>query len=145
MFFSIKSFKEFRGREGHGFNFTLLGDGKEVAKVDNSGNGGCNRYYWSNKAAEAEFMTLAKVKHPNDIEPHDILISDLLTDFEMLRVLKKDIKKGILFTLPEHTEGQYTIACGKTETDILAKYPNATILNGILDNLEFVKKAVKLK
>lgn len=144
MNFSIKSFKTFRGREGHGFNSTLLADGKEVAKVDNDGNGGCNRYYWSDKAAETEFNVQAKAKHPEDYEPDDTLIDELMTDCEMIKVLKRTAKKGVIFVLPEHTEGQYAIAGGgKSEADIMAKYPTATILNGILDNLEAVKKALK--
>jgi hypothetical protein len=44
--FSIKGYKTFRGREGAGFNATLLLNGKEVAFMSDEGSGGELRIEW---------------------------------------------------------------------------------------------------
>ncbi len=46
MAYTIKSVKTFRGMEGHGFNVTLLRDGKKVALVMDEGCGGEARFEW---------------------------------------------------------------------------------------------------
>lgn len=43
---TISGVRSFRGMEGSGFNCTLRVDGKPVAFVIDSGDGGCLRYEW---------------------------------------------------------------------------------------------------
>ena len=46
MAYSVRNVKQFRGREGHGFNATLYRDNVKVALVMDAANGGEYRFEW---------------------------------------------------------------------------------------------------
>ncbi len=50
--YGVTKVKTFRGREGHGFNATLLRDGKPVALVMDMADGSCARFEWRDRAEE---------------------------------------------------------------------------------------------
>lgn len=50
--YEVKKIKTFMGREGEGFNCTLYRNGKSVADVIDSANGGCYRWAWSDCESE---------------------------------------------------------------------------------------------
>jgi hypothetical protein len=48
------------GSEGGGYTAQLWLDGKHAADLSNSGDGGCDRFYWRDDAARARFTDFVK-------------------------------------------------------------------------------------
>lgn len=146
MKFEMMKVKTFRGREGHGFNGTLMADGTKVADVSDMANGGCYDWYWNQNtdAIQAEFKKQAIAAFHDKFEVEDSLASRLVDNFTMKASMKRAAKKHTIFVLPTHKEGQYV----KTTTaiDIIAaKYPTAVIINRILDDADALRAALKYK
>jgi len=56
--YSVKNIKRFRGMEGHGYNATLCRDGKKVAFVMDSGDGGEANFEWNDRTAPKVDITI---------------------------------------------------------------------------------------
>jgi len=120
--YQVKNVKTFRGREGQGFNATLYCDGKKVAQVDDSANGGCYDWHWldwqANKVPvtfknyngseytrnatpnEAAFIEFLKSKGlDGEFEFEDSYVNELVCEFIKMRDYKRWCKKETLFRL----------------------------------------------
>ena len=89
---SVGNVVTFMGTEGHGFNADLLLNGKKVAFVIDSGNGGCYSYQWSDPAAEPKLAT--DTKGMAEFEADDWGIAHLVDDFEQAWQKKSGRSKG---------------------------------------------------
>lgn len=112
--YSIKGLKTWETREGGGFQFKLLRDGKPVATVTNEGNGGMFRYGWINPkpatvhalsyddkelvfqgdAEEAALWDVCKALPPDkgDRWNTDMLMEELVTQYEVEKEVKRMLK-----------------------------------------------------
>ena len=144
--FTLRGVKTFRGMEGHGFNLTLLKDGKPLAFVMDEGCGGCCRYEWASPEAETVLKALVEVKRaeiPADQESYgmndrklfsmDILIEDMLNAYLDERNLFRSLKKKTIFET-----GGKTLQISKpfgpeVKAYLTKKYPtDLVILNEVL-------------
>ncbi|MGD9643840.1 MAG: hypothetical protein AB7V08_14010 [Elusimicrobiales bacterium] len=84
MSYSITKVKTFRGDEGHGFNATLLFNGKPVADVDDMADGGMYRWRWLAKdRAQARVDEAALEAHVKTLPPLEINGSPLAMDADL--------------------------------------------------------------
>lgn len=138
--FRLKSLKMMNGPDGNAFSAELVLDGKTVANVGNTGNGGCHDWYWMDKDAQSEFHDLAVAVAKVPVEEDDSLIWDLIEATRMNR------KKTLLVLLPVDGDfwdvGQYRTVSNKGVPDsalrekVLAQDPGAKFWDSNL--LEFV-------
>ena len=81
--YEVKNVKTFTGREGQGFECTLYRNGKSVAKVVNTADGGEIDIYWNDtKAGRVEINTINYMEEPhtyNGTPEEKILMEYLLT------------------------------------------------------------------
>lgn len=155
--YSVTKVKTFRGREGEGFNATLLCNGKPVAHVDDDANGGCYDFHWLAKdraqaqadeaALNAYVKTLPEFTVFGTTLEHDAdtFVSELVEEVSLRKQFARMIKASVLLvvdgTLRNTKRGTNTptaIAAVK------ARHPTATILNELDAEAAFglFKKAV---
>jgi len=92
--YSVKGVKLFEGREGEGFNLTLLRNGKPVAFCIDSGNGGDVRMDWTDggwqgaeaKALDAHLASLPPEKWQDKDSSHDLPVSSGMFLWELVNV-----------------------------------------------------------
>lgn len=112
MTYSIAKLKTFRGREGHGFNATLLRDGVEVALVYNDASGGETRFEWENRLEETRLNTFLKGRvwqydgYTYPMNP-DVFVEDLVTAYEFKKKIDRACKKQTVFSLKGDPEGKF--------------------------------------
>lgn len=126
--YEVKGIRTFTGMEGcGGFNATLYRDGKKVAFVINSDDGGCYQWefggYKSEEARriareeEAKLKALCESIPPEPIkfgdETHmmdcdmDTFIAALVGEWEETNYWRKKCKTHTCVILKSHTDGQY--------------------------------------
>lgn len=109
------------------FSATLYVNGVRAADVKNDGQGGCNHYYFSDRKLENEVWEYAKQKVTKfQFEQLDILVGDLLEQFETAKWLKPKLKKSTLFQLHGDKKGTWRILKApfdaKAKTWLVNKY-----------------------
>jgi len=140
----FRKLKTFMGREGHGFNVELTVDGKKVASVSNSGNGGCHLWYWDTEADKTEAKRLMR-EHPayakylkefptlGEGEAPDHVVDALIDDVESEKQLRRWCKTKIVFRVADWPDGQYHTYKGMFNAAnvaaIMQRYPGAEIIN----------------
>jgi hypothetical protein len=141
--YTVKSVKTFRGREGQGFNATLLCNGKPVAHVDDDANGGCYDFHWLNKdraqaqadedAFNAYVKTLPPMEYMGDelIIDGDLFVSELVEEISLRKQMDRLLKTCVV--LIEGGKMRNTKR-GAQPTPALIEavkkaHPTATILN----------------
>jgi hypothetical protein len=69
-------------QETTAFNADVYVDEVKVGEASNEGQGGCNMYNWKDHETGQKVEQFAKETHPNDFEPLDYIVADLLDKFE---------------------------------------------------------------
>jgi hypothetical protein len=126
--YSVAKVKTFRGREGEGFNATLLRDGKAVALVMDEAQGGEYRFEWKDgfrdtkeeKKLEAfidERRTAVPAKD-QDIYCADIFVGDLVNEFLNDRKFRRLCKANTVY--------QYGKAVGSDKWSVMKGTDPAT-------------------
>ncbi len=101
---SIKVHKDM-SEETDCFSAVLWIDGKKAAVVSNHGTGGPNMYHFDDRELERKFFEACKHKAPmqTDYGPldmdADLLVGELLDEFQERKWLKKNTKTKIVFRL----------------------------------------------
>lgn len=138
MSYTLKSVKTFRGREGQGFNATLLHNGRAVAEVDDMANGGCYRWHWLAKdreqarADEAAFSAHVAAARPDlTFEAEDAFVSEMVEDISVAKQIARWCKSSVTFI----NGGQILRTKAAPSADVISfvakKHPAAKILNGM--------------
>jgi len=142
--YTINAVKTFIGRNGPGFNCTLLLDGKRVAFVYDDASGGMTRFNWTGETraeraeqerALTEFCATREPRHAfqweYDLSP-DVFVSSLVDDYTINRWLLRKLKNGVLFEVGGKIK---TIKGFKPTPAVLAevarRHPGAIILNNL--------------
>lgn len=140
--YSVKGIKTFEGREGYGFNATLLRDGVPVAFCIDAGNGGMVNIEWNDgrNGKEAVLLEAYCATLPpspsgfTGVDPipmcDEMFIAQLVDDEENRRRLVRLSKSKILFRLPTGNPDAWQYFKGKSQTPelkavILRKHPDA--------------------
>ena len=128
--YSLRKVKTFIGNEGQGFNAELLRDGKPVAFVIDSAQGGEFEYQWYG-GGNAEMLKLrefAKAQPPvksGDIElamDMDLYVGSLLDSYLEDRQKRTWCKTKCVFRLKGDNAGEYrTIPVPKNNPEFLLK------------------------
>jgi len=148
MAYSVGNIKTFKGMEGAGFNAVLYRDGKKVAFVIDSGNGGECDFQWKDlespkvdinitiddgkphtfKGTPEEKILYEYLetlpREPSEYFPEghktdpDIFVEKLLNKFESERWLKRSLRKKYLFQIGDKI--------GSEEYQTFKKQPNIT-------------------
>lgn len=84
--FTVAKYKHLETANGVAYTCDLLKDGKKVAKVSQEGNGGCNRYYFDDRAEETAYFEHAAEVTGETFEPQDLLTERLITVLEYSRM-----------------------------------------------------------
>ena len=113
--YSVNGVKSFKGREGDGFNANLLKDGKKIAFVIDSANGGMFDYEWVDRKSNdaQEFNNYLKTL-PEEDTPYgkmkvdaDLFVAKLVGQFEDDRNVKRWCKTQVVFTVKGDRFGEY--------------------------------------
>lgn len=136
----VTSVKNWKGRDGIGYQATLVFAGVKTAIGTDEGNGGCMR--WDVLDVERFQMWAAAHGVPEPFEtgrvvkcdtPLDMLFAELVDRHEQAKTLRKWCKRSTVFRLPTDKEGTYrtlnrpyTVGVRAT---VLDKHPDAIILN----------------
>lgn len=100
------------------FTATLYIDGKLAAHVKNEGTGGDNYPRFTDRELEKEFHEFCKNLPPeylddDDDEPYpmtyDSFLGNLLSEWILNDDWKKACKKGVVYTLTSHKDGEYML------------------------------------
>ena len=129
--YSIKGVKQFMGMEGMGFNCTLYRDGKKVAFVIDSAQGGEYEYRFVNKEEDTKLREYAATLPKYEIDglgmcqPNsDSVIANLIDDWDENRTLKRLCKNKTVVKLKG--EDSYRVAkvlySQKTRNFLVTKY-----------------------
>ena len=134
--YSIKNVKTFRGMEGQGFNADLYKDGKKIAFVMDSAQGGCLDFEWIDRKEEKIINDYAKTLPKSktfgiEIEMDaDIIIDNLVNDYLLDKEYKRKCKNNVVFKTKEDEEGSYNVVKAEYNPDIkkrlMEKYPTIT-------------------
>lgn len=143
MNFEIKGFKDWQSREGGGYQFNLLLDGKKFAWIRNDGNGGNIDITFADSDStwkDSPFKTIWdeyvkslgqwKSTFSDSEYDHctDTALGEMVEKYEFAKALKKASKKGIPFRLL--TDSPLEFSAVTTLDPVLAKkwldenYPN---------------------
>jgi hypothetical protein len=136
--YTIKNVKSFQGREGHGYSCDLYRDGKKVATVTDTANGGSVDFYWldTGKAPrvpitchnyrdelhtyngtpeEKQFVEhadgqtyVSPITNKTERKDSDIFMSELVDAFENKKRLKRLCKTKTVFALKSQKGEYYT-------------------------------------
>ena len=131
MKYTVKSVKNFQGREGYGFECSLYKDGKRIGTVTDTASGGMIDFYLD-KGEEQIFIeyckTLPKEQWNEEkssitkekwdklwvggraVDP-DCFITDLVNKYEQQKQYRKWCKKNTctVYRTDENKKGQYTV------------------------------------
>ena len=152
----LKNVKTFLGMEGHGFNASFYLDGKKLALIIDSAQGGCLDYHFEGKTFEqretneklfnAYIDSLPPEAMPTDCEEWekslytngfrkldaDTVICKMIDDIESDKWLARQKKTKVLFSLPNEPKGNYRTVKHNGNVQravdyVMNKYPNAII------------------
>ena len=133
MDYKVKNVKTFMGTEGHGFNASLYRDGKKVAFIIDSAQGGCYDFQWTDwkepkvniinhkgkpytflgtpeekilyKLVEKLPKTKSEIFPDGMKETIDGFVAKIIDDFELKQKLKRACKKSYLFQIGKEIGG----------------------------------------
>ena len=88
--YRIAKFTQMETSSGVAFTADILKDGKKVGSVEQGGNGGSNRYFFTDRAEESAFVAFGQEQFPG-VEGEDMFVERLITAFEFSR------KRAVLF------------------------------------------------
>ena len=96
--YEVKSVKTFMGTEGYGYNCNLYRDGKKVAEVIDTADGGAVNFYWEAKGEAEAFhqyaislpmIDMSKWGMANVPQDIDTAIGGLVDEYENTKRLKR--------------------------------------------------------
>lgn len=135
---TVRSVKEWKAREGLGWQATLLVDGVPVAQVTEDGNGGPLRWEVADADrlrpwATAHGVTLGHRGQPPCDSPLDQRMWSLIDAHANDRRLRRYCKTHLCFTTPGTGPDQYfRVKAADTPANraaVLARHPQAVFLN----------------
>ena len=100
--YEVKNVKTFTGREGQGFECTLYRNGKSVAKVVNTADGGEIDIYWNDtKAGRVEINTINYMEEPHTYNgtPEEKILMEYLLGILVFMGTKVRLKNLMLKVL----------------------------------------------
>ena len=114
------------------FQATIYIDGKKAGDASNEGMGGCNNYYFKDRELEQRFYDYCKALPPVDYNGHelsmdaDLLLGDLIADYERNKTYKRWCKKETIFKLVGEPEDSFRVVkalyCDKVVAYIKKQY-----------------------
>ena len=131
---TLSGVKSHQGTDSMCFTTKLKLSGKAFGSASNSGNGGCNSYWFSDKDLGNEFradcLKWYKKKYSESTESNpeamDFFIASLMDAMETKKIIKRLCRKKTLFRLNTDEEGSWrTIAVPfdtRVRTFIIEKY-----------------------
>lgn len=141
MSYSLKSVKTFRGRQGQGFNATLLFNGKPVAAVDDMADGGIYHWRWlaadraqaraDEAALEAHIKTLPPLEvngSPMEMDA-DLFVSSLVEDISIAKQIARWCKTSVAWVEGRHIRRTKAPPSDALIANVAKNYPAAQILN----------------
>lgn len=108
--YELRAIKEAGGDETPRFDAKLLRDGKVIAVVSNEGCGGCNRYDYLDRGAEAPFQKFAAEwgrERGYNSEPDDMWVYAQMDAAEERRTLRRWSKKYTCYRLKGDKAGSW--------------------------------------
>jgi len=92
---AVKNCKTLATHDGYAYTCTLYVDGKRVAYVEQSGQGGCNMYSLAEGAQPriVDLMATAAECLDDTSEPLDTIVARLMDDLDTLKAAKRYAKK----------------------------------------------------
>lgn len=153
MSYSLKSVKTFRGRQGQGFNATLLFNGKPVAAVDDMADGGIYHWRWlaadraqaraDEAALEAHIKTLPPLEvngSPMEMDA-DLFVSSLVEDITLAKTIARWTKSSVAWVEGREIRRTKAKPSPGLIANVAKNYPAAKILNNMppADALALVK------
>lgn len=118
--YEVKSVRTFMGTEGYGYNCNLYRDGKKVAEVIDTADGGAVNFYWEAKGEAEAFHQYALSLPMIDMSkwgmadvPQDIdtAIGGLVDEYENTKRLKRLCSTNWVYKFKNHKTDE--IACFK--------------------------------
>lgn len=139
----VKNFKPIKGHDGQGFTCTLYVDGVRTAEVFDDGWGGEHQYTTLDKASMDKFDAHVKSQPPITFEntqlptTHDMVVSQLIDEYEFKSFLRKECKTKTLFQLPTDNKDEWRtvehVDCDKVREFVKKKYgANVTFANDLI-------------
>lgn len=120
------------GSEGGGYTAQLWLDGKHAADLSNSGDGGCDRFYWHDDAARARFADFVKampevpVFGMNLPASPDLVVGSLVEQASIAKRCKTHVIFVDVNCSTWSSRGPFTAAA---KAAITKKYGTVTFLN----------------
>lgn len=130
--YDLTAIKEAGGEETPRFEAKITKNGLAIATVSNDGNGGCNRYYFDDRAEEAPFEAWIAANHPAKFEASDAWVYRCLDFHAAVKQVTRAAKKKTLFRLATDEAGAYrTIGVlGAQGVEwVRRKYPGASVFD----------------
>ncbi|ADY14175.1 hypothetical protein [Sphaerochaeta globosa] len=138
--YEVKSVKSFMGTEGYGYNCNLYRDGKKVAEVVDTADGGAVNFYWEAKGEAEDFHQYALNLPMIDMSkfgladvPQDIdtAIGGLVDEYENTKRLKALCSKNWVYKFENHKSDE--IACFKKNHPDIRKVIETKYENQIVE------------
>jgi hypothetical protein len=133
---TIKSLRTWATDDGGGYQFNLCKDGKKIAYVHNAGDGGMLQILWD--SCEDEVTEYAKSLPPVTVGDKsfgmsvDILMDDLVTEYEWQKKLARYRKGATLFRLLSDPVDSFrtlkTLDASKAKEYLEKTYPNNYVM-----------------
>jgi hypothetical protein len=128
--YSVKSVKEFQGREGMGFECTLYHDGKKLGGVtDTCDGGGMAEFRIPREAEEAldafckslpkEKWSMEGASGEYEIDS-TMFVGHLVDEFKLKKQLKRWCKTKVVFRVKNMKEGEYRTVSGQYDKEVKA-------------------------
>jgi len=146
MNYTVKSIKNFQGREGTGYSCSLYLDGKKIGTVTDTAGGGETDFYLDNGEKEkldAYCKTLPVKKFSENMTiPTDCdwFVSDLVDEYEKQKKYRKWCKKETVFRIDGDKKGSYRVINKPYSDDIKKALEKNYAGKGLVIVNELIKK-----
>jgi hypothetical protein len=139
---TLRKTKNWKGRDGIGYQAELVLDGTPVAFFSNDGAGGCTRWDVYKPETLKAYAQQVGVENAAEIDwsmpfidsAMDTHVAGLMDDVENEKQLRRWCRKDVIFTVPGEPDGKFRSVkkarpTQKLRAQILKQYPGATIIN----------------
>jgi hypothetical protein len=111
--YAVKNVKSIQGRDDYCFSCSLYKDDKKIAIVENSGDGGSNRYHFiggnNHSKSENLLKEAQKMLKTDWYEAHDELVGKLMDDYANGKYFKKCCNNKTLFNCKGDKDGEFRV------------------------------------